>query len=109
MPSKADGRAWDGGGGLPDPVVKLYIDDVLVASCKQPDSEIHLCLNGLVVDLAPTSTITLAVKDKDMLEDDAIGAAGPWQPIGQTDLNQPTFLKTHGQIKSAAITFRALN
>lgn len=109
LPNKADGRPWDGMGGPPDPVVMLYIDRVPVQSCKQQDTEIHLCLNGLVVEIAEATEIHLAVWDKDVSADDNIGTAGPLQPIGHAGLNKPAYLSTQGQIKSVEITFRPLN
>lgn len=106
---KADGRPWDGMGGPPDPVVALYVDQVQIASCKQQDSEIHLCLNGLVVEIGATSEIQMLVWDQDLSHHDEIGTAGPLQPIGHAGLNKPAYLSTQGQIKSAEITFRPLN
>lgn len=109
LPTKSDGRAWDGLGGPPDPVVALYINQNRVGSCTQKDSEIHLCLNGQVVDIDATSVIQMAVWDKDFSENDEIGTAGPLQPIGHAGLNKPVYLSTQGQIKSAEITFRPLD
>lgn len=109
LSNKADGGLWDIMGDPPDPVVALYVDGVRVASCKQADSEVHLCLNGLVVEIGAASEILMRVRDKDLSDDDPIGTAGPLQPIGHAGLNKPVYLPTQGQIKSAEITFHALN
>ncbi|ACY15384.1 hypothetical protein [Haliangium ochraceum] len=108
MGSKADGRPWDGGGGPPDPVVRLFIDGVLKASCKQQNSAVHLCLNGLNVEIGAESMIQMSVVDMDLSAHDPIGEVGPWQPIGHADLNKPAFLPAQGQIKSVEVTFRPL-
>lgn len=109
LSNKKDGRSWDGMGGPPDPVVALYVDQAMVASCKQQDSELHLCLNGLVVEIGAATMIQMLVWDQDFSENDDIGTAGPLQPIGHAGLNKPVYLPTQGQIKSAEITFHALN
>jgi hypothetical protein len=109
LSNKDDGRPWDGMGDPPDPVVTLYMDRKPVASCKQQGSEVHLCLNGKVVEISATSEIHLDVWDKDLSADDHIGAAGPLQPIGHAGLNKPAYLPTQGQIKSAEITFHPLS
>lgn len=107
--NKADGRAWDGMGGPPDPVVALFVDGTQVTSCKQPDSELHLCLNGQVIDIGDASVIQMVVWDQDVSANDDIGTVGPFQPIGHAGLNKPVYLSTQGQIKSAEITFRSLH
>jgi hypothetical protein len=110
LSNKKDGRSWDGmGGGPPDPVVALYVDQTMVATCKQQDAELHLCLNGQVVEIGATSEIHMEVWDQDFSEHDDIGTAGPLQPIGHAGLNKPVYLPTQGQIKSAEITFRPLS
>lgn len=106
---KKNGSAWDAMGGSPDPFVALFVDQTLVASCKQDESELHLCLNGLVVELGETSEIRMLVRDQDVSDHDDIGTAGPLQPVGHAGLDKPVHLSTHGQIKSAEITFHSLS
>lgn len=108
MSSKDDGRAWDPGGGLPDPVIRggLFQGGQMVKAltCVQQDTLTSTCLDATVIEANEDTVLSLAVADKDALEDDDIGTVAASLREAIERPGKPITLRgVKGQIKSATL------
>lgn len=105
MPTKKNGKAWDEGNPAPDPLVTLLLNGKNVGACRETDVYKSTCLVK-VIDLQPTTTISLDVKDVDTWSgDDPIGGTDPINLLSPTPrkANVDIALTPTEQVKSATI------
>lgn len=120
--SKSGGAPWDALGGLPDPMVYLYVSGKPQAGfssfCTGADCT-NLCFTkdtckttftpDKVIDLAEGQKIFFAVWDKDMSEHDYAGETVEVDLLKIGTPFQPISLNTLGQLRNFAVTLDPVN
>lgn len=106
MTTKDNGAAWDGDHSAPDLTAELFVDGVLVYSCRLPDdARSGACPLEVDVPLTASSEILVQAIDRDLSADDLVGAARLTDP-SRWGLRIPLTLvpADPGQIEQASIT-----
>jgi hypothetical protein len=76
LPTTATGHAWDIRGGAPDLSVEVRIDGAVVDHCRVADDQLAgACQLDALIDLGPSTVLTVTVIDRDLAADDAVGTA----------------------------------
>lgn len=75
---RSGGRNWDAGGGAPDPMVDVFVDQKRFYSCRDRDLPVGhpmVCDPDKTVVIREGSLIKVSVVDKDLAANDRVGSA----------------------------------
>jgi hypothetical protein len=107
LSSKADGRAWDAAGGLPDPLVRAVIvldgKEIRELTCSQQDALTSSCLSGTIIEVNEDCGIALSIQDKDVADNDDVGTASMMLKLAIRQGRPVTMRDVHGQLKSVTM------
>jgi len=103
-PRKANGKAWDFGGGKPDLIVKVSVNGRVVHTCPHVKNTFSVVCNPRVkVAITPSTSIRVHIIDKDMMSNDSVGTASA-TGLTRRRPYQPIRMRTRGQVARATVT-----